>query len=404
MDDFVDKIVKGKMKMHEVEALLSSKEAVDVRRRAVERLTGTKLENVSFFSVDTDVACRKNIENMIGVTQVPLGVAGPLKVEGEIAKGDYYVPLATTEGALIASVNRGCSAATKSGGVRVYVQNKGMTRAPVFRTSGLKESHEFVSWTKKNFSRIKKVAESTTKYGKLMEIQPWIVGRNVFLRFVFDTKDAMGMNMAVIACDAVVRELVDKETKVKCISLSGNMCTDKKPSAINFISGRGKSVHAEAIIRKDIVEKVLKTNPKNIFEVNYRKNLLGSAVASSLGFNAHYGNIAAALFLACGQDIAHVTEAAMGVTTCEMLDDDLYISIYMPNLNVGTVGGGTGLGTQKEALRMLGVSGASLKPGENAHKFAEIVGAAVLCGELSLLSAFTSRDVAKAHVKYGRGK
>ncbi len=403
-NDLADKIAKGKMKMHELDSLVSTKEAVEIRRRAVERLTGASLKNIGSGIVDTDTACRKNIENMIGATQVPLGIAGPLKVNGECAKGEYYVPLATTEGALVASVNRGCSAATKSGGVLVYAENKGMTRAPVFRTSGLRESKEFVSWVKKNFLRIKKVAESTTKYGRLTEIQPWIVGRNVFLRFVFDTKDAMGMNMAVIACDAVIRELVDKETKVKCISLSGNVCTDKKPSAINFISGRGKSVHAEAIIKKEIIEKVLKTSAKHIFEVNYRKNLLGSAVASSLGFNAHYGNIAAAIFLACGQDIAHVTEAAMGVTTCEMLGDDLYISVYIPNLNVGTVGGGTGLGTQKEALEILGVQGASKKSGENAHKFAEIVGAAVLCGELSLLSAFTSRDVAKAHTRLGRGK
>lgn len=404
MDEIIDKIVRGKMKMHEVDALVSLSDAVVIKRRALEKMTNTKLENAGCHSIDIDFASKKNIENMIGATQVPLGVAGPLRVNGEVVSGDYYVPLATTEGALVASVNRGCNAVTKSGGVRVYVENKGMTRAPVFRTSGLRESKEFVAWVKKNFSRIKKVAESTTRYGKLTEIQPWIVGRNVFLRFVFDTKDAMGMNMAVIACDAVVKELIDKETDVKCISLSGNVCTDKKPSAINFISGRGKSVHAEAVIKRDIVEKVLKTNPKHIFEVNYRKNLLGSALASSLGFNAHYGNIAAAVFLATGQDIAHVTEAAMGVTTCEMFDDDLYISVYIPNLNVGTVGGGTNLGTQREALRMLGVQGASKKPGENAHKFAEIVGAAVLCGELSLLSAFTSRDVAKAHSRLGRGK
>lgn len=403
-DDYSEKIAKGKMKMHEIDSLVPSKEAVGIRRRSVEMLSKKSMENIGCFSIDTGVACKKNIENMIGVTQVPLGIAGPLKVNGELAIGEYYLPLATTEGALVASVNRGCKAVSESGGATVYVENKGMTRAPVFRTSGLEESRSFVQWTKKNFSRIKKVAESTTKYGKLTDIQPWIVGRNVFLRFVFDTKDAMGMNMAVIACDAVVRELIDKETKVKCISLSGNVCTDKKPSAINFISGRGKSVHAEAVIKKEVVEKVLKTDPKHIFEVNYRKNLLGSAVASSLGFNAHYGNIVAAMFLSCGQDIAHVTEGAMGITTCEMMDSDLYISVYIPNLNVGTVGGGTGLGTQKEALDILGVSGASKNPGQNSKKFAEIIGAAVLCGELSLLSAFTSRDVARAHQKYGRGK
>ena len=403
-NDLEQKLITGKIKLHDLDKLTTPKEATAVRRRAIEKLTDTALENIGAHTIDTDTACKKNIENMIGATQVPLGIAGPLKINGEHALGTYYIPLATTEGALVASTSRGAKAVTESGGATVYAQNKGMTRAPVFRTSGLKESKELVEWTQKNFQRIKKVAESTTRYGILTEIQPWIVGRNVYLRFVFDTKDAMGMNMAVIACDAVIRELIDKETDAKCISLSGNVCTDKKPSAINFISGRGKCVHAEAIIKKETLKDVLKTTAKHIFEVNYRKNLLGSAVASSLGFNAHYGNIAAALFLATGQDIAHVTEAAMGVTTCEMIKDDLYISVYIPNLNVGTVGGGTSLGTQKEALDILGVSGPAKNPGENAHKLAEITGAAILCGELSLLSAFTSRDVAKAHVKLGRGK
>ncbi|MCK4550337.1 MAG: hydroxymethylglutaryl-CoA reductase (NADPH) [Candidatus Aenigmarchaeota archaeon] len=397
------KAVSGEIKLYALEQTLPADDAVSVRRCVIEKKAKTKLDNLSHYSFDVETASKKNIENMIGAIQIPLGVAGPAKIKGQYAKGEFYVPLATTEGALVASVNRGLSVISKSGGAVAFVENKGMTRAPVFRTKGLKESMELVSWVEKNFKRIKEVAESTTRFGKLMSIKPWVVGRNVHLRFVFDTKDAMGMNMAVMACDKVVTELIEKETKVKCISLTGNMCVDKKPSALNFIEGRGKAVHAEVILKKEFVIKTLKTTPKDLVEINYRKNLLGSAMAQSLGFNAQFANITAAIFAATGQDLAHVAEASMGVTTAEMHGEDLYISCYLPNLNVGTVGGGTGLVGQREALSIMGVTGDADKS-ENTMKFAEIIAVAVLAGEISLLSAHVAGHLAKAHATHGRGK
>lgn len=403
IDECVKKGISGEIKLYALEKSLSCADSVVARRKIIEKKTKTTLEHVSDYNFDVEVASKKNIENMIGATQIPLGVAGAVKINGDYAKGEFYVPMATTEGALLASVNRGMSVITKSGGAVTFVDNKGMTRAPVFRTSGLKESRELVRWAENNFNRIKEVAESTTRFGKLMEIKPWIVGRNVYLRFVFDTKDAMGMNMAVMACEKVIVELIEKETKAECVALSGNMCVDKKPSALNFIEGRGKSVHAEVILKNDFVVNTLKTTPKDVVEVNYRKNLLGSAMAGSLGFNAQFANIVAAIFAATGQDIAHVGEASMGVTTAEMHEDDLYVSCYLPNLNVGTVGGGTGLVGQREALSIMGVVGKA-DPSDNTLKFAEIISVAVLAGEISLLAALASGHLAKAHAVHGRGK
>ena len=402
--EIIEKLEKGKLGLRSIDKHLSPKDATDVRRNFIAKKTGASLECLSNYSFDIDTAAKKNIENMVGATHVPLGVAGPLKIEGDFAKGDFYIPLATTEGALVASVARGCRAVTYSGGAKVFAENKGMTRAPVFKVSGIEEGRKLVQWVEKNFSRIKKVAESTTHFGELKKIHPWICGKNVYLRFVFDTKDAMGMNMAVVACDKVLTELIEKETKVKCIALSGNMCVDKKPSFMNYVNGRGKTVHAEAVLKRNIVEKILKAKPEEIVEVNYRKSMIGSAMAGSLGFNAHFANMVAALYIATGQDPAHVVGGSMGMTTAEMQGKDLYISVYMPNVNAGTVGGGTGLATQKEALEMLGVAGAGKPPGNNAMKLAEIVGATVLAGELSVLGALATGDLARAHVQLGRGK
>jgi len=225
----------------------------------------------------------------------------------------------------------------------------------------------------------------------------------VYVRFEFDTKDAMGMNMVTIASDAMSK-LIEAKTKAKCLSVSGNMCIDKKPSALSMIEGRGKSVVAEAVIKKDIVKSVLKTTPEDIVELNYRKNLMGSALAGSLGHNAQFANMVAAMYIATGQDPAHVVEGSLGITMAEQDANGLYISVYMPAVNVGTVGGGTGLATQKEALSILGCAGSTATPGETAKKFAEIVAATVLSGELSVLAAQASGQMTRAHVKLGRGK
>jgi hydroxymethylglutaryl-CoA reductase (NADPH) len=276
-----------------------------------------------------------------------------------------------------------------------------MTRAPVFRAQDITTAKKLVDWVNANFKRLKDRAEETTKFGELLSVKAFVAGRNVYLRFSYDTKDAMGMNMVTIATDAAV-DLVLEANDVELIALSGNMCTDKKPAAINVIEGRGKTVSADVVLGKDVITGKLKTTPERMAEVNYRKNLIGSARAGSLGFNAHAANIAAALFIACGQDAAHVVEASNAMTTMEITESGLYCSVTLPSLPVGTVGGGTRIGTQQECLNMLGVAGAGEPPGANAKKFAEIIGAAVLAGEISLIAALAARHLAKAHAELGR--
>jgi hydroxymethylglutaryl-CoA reductase (NADPH) len=395
------KLKNGGTSFHEIGKSLEGNEAIELRRALVSELTGTRFRHIHNFSFDAESVTKRNIENMIGAIQVPLGVAGPLRVNGEYAKGDYYIPLATTEGALVASADRGSSVITACGGANVRIFQDEMTRAPVFRALDIIAAKKLVDWVNANFKRLKERAEETTKFGELLSVKPFVAGRNVYLRFSYDTKDAMGMNMVTIATDAAV-DLVLEANDVELVALSGNMCTDKKPAAINIIEGRGKTVSADVVLGKEVITAKLKTTPERMAEVNYRKNLIGSARAGSLGFNAHAANIAAALFIACGQDAAHVVEASNAMTTMEIKDGGLYCSVTLPSLPVGTVGGGTRIGTQQECLNMLGVAGAGEPPGSNAKKFAEIATAAVLAGEISLIAALAARHLAKAHAELGR--
>ena len=395
------KLKNGGTSFHEVGKSLDSNQAIELRRALVSELTGINFKHIHNFSFDVESVTKRNIENMIGAIQVPLGVAGPLRVNGEYANGDYYIPLATTEGALVASADRGSSVITACGGANVRIFQDEMTRAPVFRAQDIISAKKLVDWVNANFKRLKEKAEETTKFGELLSVKAFVAGRNVYLRFSYDTKDAMGMNMVTIATDAAV-DLVLQANDVELIALSGNMCTDKKPAAINVIEGRGKTVSADVVLGKEVITAKLKTTPERMAEVNYRKNLIGSARAGSLGFNAHAANIAAALFIACGQDAAHVVEASNAMTTMEITEEGLYCSVTLPSLPVGTVGGGTRIGTQQECLNMLGVAGAGEPPGANAKKFAEIAAAAVLAGEISLIAALASRHLAKAHAELGR--
>lgn len=406
IEDLVEEVIRGRIKLHEIERYTNGDHAraVEVRRRAIERITGVKLEHISKFSIDPKRAMEKNIENMIGAIQIPLGIAGPLRINGETAIGDFYIPLATTEGALVASVNRGCSAITRSGGAYATLIKDGQTRAPVFNTPSIRNALELVKWVEENFQRLKEAADSTSRFVRLKRIEPFIVGPNVFLRFVYTTGDANGMNGVTIATEKAV-ELIEKELDfAKCISLSGNLCTDKKPSAIDMILGRARSVVAEAVIKRSVVEEKLKCKPEDIHAVNYLKNWVGSALAGSYGFNAHFANIIGAIFLATGQDEAHIVEGSLGFTYTQLTErGDLYISVTLPDLQVGTVGGGTQLETQREALSIMGVAGGGDPPGANCRKFAEIVACAVLAGELSLLAALAAGHLARAHLALGRG-
>ncbi len=407
VEELAERVAQGEVKLHQVEKHVggSSNLATLVRRRALEKRLNVHLTSLASTILDFDELVGRNIENPIGAVQIPVGVAGPLLVEGEYAKGEFYIPLATTEGALVASVNRGCRAVTLSGGARVRIVSDGMARAPVFWTPDVDTAVRLARWVEEHFEDVKREAESTTRHGKLLRVEPYIVGNNVWLRFVYFTGDAMGMNMATIATDKACRYIEENfPGTARCVALSGNMCVDKKPATINALRGRGKTVVAEAVVGREVVEKVLKTRPELIHEVNIRKNLLGSARAGSLSYNAHYANIVAAIFLATGQDAAQVVESSMGYTWTEITGDgDLYISVTLTSLEVGTVGGGTRLPTQREALSIMGVAGGGDPPGSNAKKFAEIVAAAVLAGELNLLAALAAGHLAQAHERLGRG-
>ncbi|MDK2973760.1 MAG: hydroxymethylglutaryl-CoA reductase [Methanofollis sp.] len=403
MDDPLAKLKNGTLKLYDLEKEMPPDEAVRVRRAYVEGETGADLAALGTYSIGIDRVVKRNIENMIGAVQVPVGVAGPLAVKGEYARGTYWLPLATTEGALVASANRGCSAITKAGGADVRIIKDGMTRAPVFAARDIVHAREIADWAVANTAKLAAAAELTTSRGKLLSITPYIVGTNVFLRCAYDTKDAMGMNMVTIAT-AEIANLVEAVTGARFIALSGNMCTDKKPAAINMIEGRGRSVVAGVHLSNDLIETVLKTDARTLAEVNYRKNLIGSVRAGALGSNAHAANIIAALYLACGQDIAHVVEGSSCITTIEATDDGgAYVAVTLPAVQVGTVGAGTVIDTQAACLSLLGVAGGGEPEGANAKAFAEIVAAGVLAGELSLLGALAAHHLARAHKELGRG-
>lgn len=395
----------SKFKSIKLSELKNTKE----RREFLGKELGVSLENIGCFSLDEKVASGKNCENMIGAAQLPLGIAGPLKLghltpgvknQKRLAFKKYYIPLATTEGALVASVNRGCKVTRLSGGVNVYVSRVGATRGPVFYTGSILNSRKFYKWLRENEPEIKKKGEETSSHLRVTKIVVKMLADCVFVRFYFDTQDAMGMNMATIAADKMA-QFIEQNTQARCVSVAGNFDIDKKPAWLNFLSNRGFKAWAEVVLSGKIVQEVLKVRPEEIHEVVYRKIWLGSAMAGSLGFNAHYANIIAALFIATGQDPAHVVEGSLGITTTNILSNgDLYFSVYLPALMVGTVGGGTGLATQKEALEILGVSGG--REGKNAERFAEIVAGAVLAGELSLISSEAEGSLARAHQRLRR--
>jgi hydroxymethylglutaryl-CoA reductase (NADPH) len=396
------RLKEGSLKLYELEKEVPAVDAIRIRRGFIEYETGIKLDNLGIFSIDVERVVKRNCENMVGTVQVPVGVAGPLMVNGEYAHGSYYLPLATTEGALVASVNRGCSAITRAGGAEVRILHDGMTRAPVFAARSIAHAKQVVDWVAGHTDELRAAAESTTSHGKLIEIMPFIAGTSIFFRMNFDTKDAMGMNMVTIA-SAKVADLIAQGTGARLVALSGNMCTDKKPAAINGIMGRGRSVVAGVALSHDLISSTFKTDAATLFEVNYRKNLVGSARAGAMGFNAHAANVVAAMFIACGQDAAHAIDGSTCLTTVDPAPTGVYVSVTLPSLPVGTVGGGTGIETQQECLQLLGVAGGGTPPGTNAKKLAEIIASGVLAGELSLLGALAAQHLARAHQQLGRG-
>jgi len=374
------------IKFRELDEKFGKKQATEMRRKKIEEMLSVKLDNLSKHSIDPENCVGRNIENMIGAVQIPVGIAGPIKVNEK----EYYLPLATTEGALVASVNRGCRAV---GDITSIIFKDAQTRGPLFRVKNITEGKKLADWVSQNFEKIKTDFEKESSHLKLIKIKPYTVGTNVFLRFYGDTADAMGMNMITIGTNNACK-LIEQETGAKFIAVSGNLCVDKKPAALNFVKGRGKSLGADALIPRDVVERILKTTPEDFVEINLRKNFVGSARAASLGFNAHFANILKALFNATGQDLAHVVNGSLGITWAEVQDGNLYVSVTIPDLQVGTVGGGTRIETARECLNILGV--------KTSKEFAEVVAGAVLVGEVSLIAAIASHQLTGAHKELGR--
>lgn len=401
-EEWVEALADNRVGLHRLPADMPLKRAVTLRRKALEHRCGISLQATGEYTLDES---RAHCENMIGATQVPLGVVGPLVLKGEYSDPEpVYVPLATSEGALLASVARGCRALVASGGVTVRVEDIGITRAPVLKTRGIVHSQQVLTWVNTHYELIRESCESGSRFLRLQEILPCVVGSTIYLRFRFHCGDAMGMNMATIACDRVIRQLIEPSTGAVCISVSGNLCTDKKSAAINTLHGRGKRIFAEAHISQETLGAVLKTRAELMCEVQYRKNMLGSAMAGAVGFNAHHANMLAAFYLACGQDIAQVAESAAGITCIEPGEKgSLYASIMLPDTPLATVGGGTSLSTQREALALMGIIPGQRAPGHDALRLAEILGAVVLAGELSVLAAQAVHHLASAHQQLGRG-
>jgi hydroxymethylglutaryl-CoA reductase (NADPH) len=374
-----------------------SGDAVEARRQWVEERTGARLQHVGAGSIAGE-AMRGNVENPVGCIQVPLGVAGPLRVEGEHAQGLFYVPLATTEGALVRSYERGMVTLTRAGGATVRVLADENRVSPVFVFAGVAEAAEFARVLPGLLESLKTEAESTTRHGRLLRVEPRLTGREVAVHFVYWTADAHGMNMIVKATDRACRWLVTQGHASRYYVFSGAE-SEKRASGSLFAGGKGKKVVAGARIPARLVRAYLHTTPEGMADV-WHRTVVGHLQAATLGYNGHFANGLTALFLATGQDVANVANAAVGITSLEVLPEgDLYASVTLPALTLATVGGGTGLGTARECLEMLGCAGAG-----HAPKLAELAAATVLAGELSMAGAIASGEFVDAHETYGRNR
>ena len=339
-----------------------------------------------------------NINHFIGTVNVPVGIAGPLRVNGLYANDDYLVPLATTEAALVASYNRGANLITAAGGASALLLSEGVSRTPVFGFNNLAESGQFVSWVTTQFDTFCQIAESTTSHGKLKDINVNIEGNHVYLVFEYVTGDASGQNMVTIATNQVFHHIL-AVSPIKPVQafLDGNLSGDKKPNAHTLRSVRGKKVSAEVTISAELVKKYLHTTPESMAKFAHMSTV-GGLLSGTIGVNAHYANALAALYIACGQDAACVAESAVGITRMEVdTKGNLYASVTLPNIMVGTVGGGTGLPTQKACLDILGLHGSG-----KAKALAEVTAALCLAGELSIIGAFCADHFSRAHHKLAR--
>ena len=370
---------------------------VQRRRQWLETKTGCRLAHVGAHSIPTD-EMRGNIENPVGAAQMPLGVAGPLLIKGTNVRGVFYVPLATTEGALVRSYERGMVALTRAGGVttRVYVDENRVS--PVFLFESVDRAHEFAVSLPDKFEAIRAEAESTTRHGKLQRLECHALGREVIVDFCYFTGDAHGMNMIVKATERACQWIMDHCDALHFYVFSG-FSSEKRASGSLLGGGKGKKVTAGALLPRNIVKSYLHVTPEDLVKMqSYTR--LGHLQANAIGYNGQLANGLAAIFIACGQDVANIVNSAVGITNFELdHNGDLYASVTLPSLTVATVGGGTALGTSCECLEILGCAG-----GGKAGKFAEIICATLLAGELSMGAAIASGEFVAAHETYGRNR
>jgi hydroxymethylglutaryl-CoA reductase (NADPH) len=375
-----------------------SGEAAAERLAFARERTGASLEHVSSYSFDPHILSG-NIELFLGVAQVPIGLAGPLLVNGEHAHGEFYVPLATAEGTLVASYNRGMRLLHEAGGVTTTVIDDHMQRAPAFLFHSAREARAFGAWLREHFDEIKAAAEATTRTGRLQDVEQYPASRMLYTRFNYTTGDAAGQNLTGKATQAACRWIVAHNPTVEQYFLESNFATDKKSSQVNMLRTRGKRVVAEATIPDELFRRLMRSNTELMYRARQVSNL-GGFMAGVNNNGAHSANGITAIFIATGQDVANVAESSAALIYAERRDNgDYYYSVTIPSLIVATYGGGTGLATQRECLELLDCYGAG-----KVRKFAEIVAATVLCGELSLGSAVVAEEWVDAHDHYGRNR
>jgi hydroxymethylglutaryl-CoA reductase (NADPH) len=374
-------------------------EAARKRREFAEAQTGAKLEHVGSYSFDPAVLTG-NVEQFAGVAQVPIGLAGPLLVNGEHAQGEFYVPLATAEGTLVASYNRGMRLLHEAGGVTTTILDDRMQRAPSFLFASARGARDFGIWLEENFEPIREAAEATTRSGKLQDIEQYSASRILFTRFNYTTGDAAGQNLTGKATQAACRWiLANYPGEIEQFFLESNFATDKKSSQVNMLRTRGKRVVAEATIPNDLLKSVMRSSSDLLYRAR-QVSTLGGFMSGVNNNGSHSANGITAMFIATGQDVANVAESSAAFVYAELRPNgDYYYSVTIPSLIVGTYGGGTGLPTQRECLELLGCYGDG-----GVRKFTEIVAATVLCGELSLGSAIVAEEWVDAHDLYGRNR
>lgn len=368
------------------------------RRTWVEAKTCATLEHVGRFSIPSE-SFRGNIENPIGAIQMPLGVAGPLLVEGVHARGTYYVPLATTEGALVRSYERGMVAITRAGGASARVWTDENRVSPMLVFASVAAAHEFAEALPEHLDALREETKATTRHGALLRATCMPVGREVILDLAFHTADAQGMNMIVKAAERICRWLADR-TAVEKYSIFSGYNGEKRAAGNLLAGGKGKKVCAGVQLPRRVVKALLHTTPEALCNT-WRQTVVGHLAAGAIGYNGHLANGLTAIFLATGQDVANVANAAVGLTQFEMVGEegDLYASVTLPALTVATVGGGTGLGTSRECLAMLDCEGTG-----GARRLAEIIASAALAGELSMGAAIATGEFVAAHETYGRNR